>query len=324
MTLRYPDLESVKKEIETEITAYIHAITTLGSLREHLRNINIRCYVEKKLEKKIGGHKSPDLLIRSGNYLIVDHKYTESADSRTLASKVEEMKEYETTFILSSFESEARIEFEPEIVMLTPQKATTHFRKILNCPTTWGYRLNEEIIIEQSVGSVKDSKVLSLFDPTLFCPKAEEISKYKFVISRAPLPYTAYQVYTVLWTLWTPTRYFTPEFEVKYDDVLDVFNNLFPPWISGEIKQLNASRLQEAILCLQEIGWIRWLETEKKVIVYRSKGRYVPDLFSYLIDHCVKSQHARRVKEYEKKAKKLRVEEPLEQKKISDFFSLPK
>ena len=320
MTLRYPNLESVKKEIETETTAYIHAIATLGSLREFLRNMGIKCYIEKKIEKKGGGYKSPDLFIHSNNYLIADHKYTESKDERTLASKVKEMKEYETVFVLSDLESKPRIEIEPEIVMFTPKKVTKYLKKFLDCPITWGYKLNEEITIEQSIKSVKDSRVLSLFSPTLLCPKAKEISKYKFIISHAPIPYTAYQVYTVPWTLWTPTRYHAPDFEVKYDDVLGVFNNLFPPWISEEIRQLNVSRLQEALLCLQEMGWIRWLEMEKKVIVDRSKGRFLADSFSYLVDHLVKIEHARRVKGYEKEAKKLKVEEPLKQRRISDFL----
>ena len=325
MTLRYPDLESVKKEIETEINGYINSIAILGSLRDYLRNIKIECYIETKIEKKGGGFKTPDLLIHSDDFLLVDHKYTESRDRRTLGSKVEEMKEYESAFVFAQAgrDGERTVEFEPEIVMLTPQNATRFFARISGCPITWGYELDEVISINQSIRSVKDSKIPSLFDPILLCPKSEDVAKYKFIISNAPLPYTASQVYTVLWTLWRPPRaraLFTPEFEVQYENVLDMFNNLFPPWVSKEIKQLNASRLREALLLLQDVGWIRWLERERRIIVYRSKGKYIADLFPYLIDHNVKVVHAAKVKEYEKKLKETKVEE-VRQKKISDWLA---
>lgn len=61
LTLQYPDLTSVKKEIETEIAAYTNAIVTLASFREYLRNLGINSYIEKKIEKKGGGFKTPDL-----------------------------------------------------------------------------------------------------------------------------------------------------------------------------------------------------------------------------------------------------------------------
>jgi len=229
------------------------------------------------------------------------------------------MKEYETVFVLSDSESKST-EFEPEVIMLTPKRATRYFKGILNCPVTWGYKLNEEIVIEQSIGSVKDSKILSLFNPTCFCPKAEEVAKYKFIISHAPLPYTTYHVYTILWNLKPPTQFFVPEFEVKYGDILGIFNNLFPPWISGEIKQLNIKRLQKALLFLQNIGWIRWVKAEKSIIVNTSKGRYIADLFSYLVDRHVKIEHQKKVKEYEREIKKLEIEEPERQKKLADFL----
>lgn len=320
MTLRYPDLASVKKEIETEVHAYIHAITVLGSLREYFRNMGIKCYIERKIKKKEGTHKTPDLLIHSDNYLVVDHKYTESKEERTLADKVEEMKEYNIEFILPNLKSKTEIEFKPECIMLTPKKAVSFFKKILDCPITWGYTLNEEIVVEQGIGSVGDSKISSLFNPTLLCPKAEEVSKYKFIISHAPLPYTTCQVFIILYTLTPPTQYHTPEFDVKYDDILDQFNYLFPPWVSPEIRQLTPNRLNEALLLLQATGWIRWLEKEKKVIVYRRKGRFIADSLSYLIDKYVKIVHTEKVKEYEKKVKALKVEEPEKQRKLVDFL----
>ncbi len=320
MTLQYPDLDSVKKEIESEVNAYIHAITTLSSLREHLESMNIKCYIEMKIEKRKGNYKTPDLLICSDNYIVVDHKYTESKNEKTLTNKLKEMKEYDHVFIFHDARSKKENEFKPEIVMLTPEEIVKYFKEQLNCPITWGYRLNEEITINQSIGSVRDSKIASLFTPMLVCPKAEEISKYKFIISHPPLPYTACQIYTVLWTLSPPTEFFTPEFEVKYDDILSVFNNLFPPWVHSEIRQLNVKRLSAALLFLQKIGWIRWFETERIIIVDRRKGRLIADLLAFLIDHRVKIEHEKRVKDYEKKLKELEVTEKTKQTKIIKFI----
>ena len=123
--------------------------------------------IEKKKEI---GHKTPDLLICSNNYLVVDHKYTESTNEETLGGKVEEMKEYDTTFVFES------TEFKPEVVMLVPKNVVAAFKKILDCPVTWGYTLDEDIIISQNLGSVKDSRVVPLFNPNLFLWKHMSLS----------------------------------------------------------------------------------------------------------------------------------------------------
>jgi len=294
LTLHYPERDSVKRGIKSEVMAYIDAIMVLGSLRGYLVDIGIECFIEKKIMKKEGGHKIPDLLIRSQNYLVVDHKYTESTNEKTLTDKVTEIREYDTTFVHDL------TEFKPEIVMLTPKNATELLKKILGCPITWGYTLNEEIVIDQSIESVKDSKILSLFKPVFFCPKSKEVSKYKFIISHSPLPYTSCIVYTILWTLNPPTDYFTSEFDVNYDIILDTFNHLFPPWLSPEVKQLNDTRLKEALALLQSIGWIKWLETEKMVIFFKKKGRLAADTLEYLIDRCADIEYAEKVQDYER------------------------
>lgn len=318
MTLKYPDLESVKKGVTSEINAYIHAITVLSSLQAYLRDMNIDCYIEMKLRKKDGTHKTPDILISSANYIIVDHKYTESENERTLIGKTEEMKGYNATFIFKE-DRKSEIEFTPEVVMLTPERVVKHFRKLLDCPITWGYELDNEIVIKQAIGEVKDSTVLSLFNPDLLCPVAEEVSKYKFFISHSPLPYAAFQIYNILFTLSPPTQFFRSEFEVKYSDVLEGFNNIFPPWVRPEVKQLNVTRLGEALNFLQRVGWIRWFETKKIIIVYRNKGRLVADLLLYLTDKHVRMEHAKKVKEFEKELKLEALKKPKGQKKLMDF-----
>jgi hypothetical protein len=320
LSLTYPELESVKKEVLTEVRAYIDAIQVLSSLQDYLRGEGIECYIEKKLRRKVGDPKKPDLLICSENYVIVDHKYTESENETTLAGKLEEMKEYESIFLLGDGKSRSDKEFTAEVVMLTPEKSVTFFKRLLNCPITWGYNLEREIVIKQMIGAVKDSKISSLFNPDLLCSMAEEISRYKFFISHPPLPYAACEVYHVLWTLSPPNQFFGLEFEVKYKDILDVFNTLFPPWISGEAKQLNLRRLEEALEFLQSTKWVRWFKTEKLVIVYRNKGRNIGDLLSYLVDYCAKVEHAKRVIKFEKELKKLeQMQKPIAQKKLEDF-----
>lgn len=320
MALRYPLLESVKNEVTSEVNAYIHSITVLSSLQAYLRDMDIDCYIEMRLWKKDGKHKTPDLLIRSANYIVVDHKYTESKNEQTLTGKLEEMKKYDTTFILEDIESKSKNEFTPEVVMLTPKKIVKHFKELLNCPITWGYELDSEIVIKQAISAVKDSTISSLFNPNLICPVAEEISKYKFFISHPPLPYAACQIYNVLFTLSPPSQFFSPEFEVKYDVILKGFNEMFPPWIRREVKQLKVTRLSESLYFLQRVGWIKWFETEKIIIVSRNKGRQVGDLLSYLVDKHVKTEHTKRVKEFENQLKKLKaLETPKAQRKLEDF-----
>jgi hypothetical protein len=320
LSLKYPELESAKKEVSTEVHAYIDAITVLSSLQDYIRSVGIECHIERKLEKKNGNPKKPDLLICSDNYIIVDHKYTESENEKTLAGKLEEMREYNSTFVFSNGKPSFEKEFTPEVVMLTPEGSVASFRKLLDCPITWGYILDSEVVIKQMIWSIKDSKVLSLFNPNLICAMAEEISRYKFFISHPPLPYASCEIYNVLWTLSPPQQFFAPEFEVKYKDILGVFNSLFPPWISGEAKQLNVKRLEEALDFLQRTKWVKWFKTEKLVIVYRNKGRNIADTLSYLIDFYAKVLHTKRVIEYQKEVKKLeQLQKPVAQKKLDDF-----
>ncbi len=301
MPSRSPDAAEIKRCIEIEFNAYILEIQVLGSLREYLASMKITSYIEKKINKKDGNYKTPDLLISSDNFLIVDHKYTESTDERTLADKVNEMSEYKSTFLLHNNKNNKDIEFDPECVMLVPESAVKYFRKNLNSPVTWGYKLNGDVTIEQGIGTVQDSKILALFNPSMWFQKAEEIAKYKFVISDAPLAYSASQVYTILWTLMSsPSDYFATEFKVKYDTILEQFNHLFPQWVSPEVKQMNVTRLREALIFLQELGWVRWLESDKEVIVFKQKGRNMGDIISYLIEQQAKKLYEHQLRVYER------------------------
>lgn len=309
MTSAYPTLASVKNEIESEINAYIHSLTLLSSLREYFKSRGIDCHIEPKIKKKSGDPSAPDLLLHANNFLIVDHKYTQSTDQRTLSNKISEMKKYDAFFLLFDDGSQTEVETKPEVVMLTPEKNIPIFKTLSNCPITWGYVLEENIELRQSIGSVKDSRVLSLFTPTLSCPLSTEIAKYKFIISHPPTPYTAVQVYSFLWTLIQPTQLFAPEFEVKYDDILTVFNSFFPPWLRPEIRQMSVKRLEEAIDLLQKVGWIRWYKQENLILVDKTKGRLIPDISAYLIDNFVKIEHAKKVKKYEGKVKERKIPE---------------
>jgi hypothetical protein len=317
----YPTLASVKNEVESEVNAYIHSLTLLSSLREYFQSKGIECHIEPKIRKKNGDYNTPDLLLHSNNFLIVDHKYTESIDQRTLSNKINDMKKYDKLFLLPDDESQTEVETKPEVVMLAPAKSTPIFKTLSNCPITWGYVLEENIELRQSIGSVKDTKILSLFTPTISCPLSTEIAKYKFIISHPPTPYTAVHVYSFLWNLIQPTQFFAPEFEVKYDDVLTVFNSFFPPWLRPEIRQMSVKRLEEALDLLQKVGWIRWYKQEGLILVDRTKGRLIPDISSYLIDNFVKIEHARRVKKYEGKIKERKIlEKGPGQTSIMDFF----
>ena len=295
MEIQCPDRESIKKGIKTEVSAYIEAITILGSLKYHLEQSGFECFIEKKIDKKENGYKKPDLLIHSENYIIVDHKYTESNDEKNLSSKIKDIDEYKTTFKLNS------IEFTPEVVMLIPKPATESFKTITGCPTTWNYTINGEIIIDQCIGSIKDPKMLSLFKPKFICPKGRELSKYKFILSHAQVPYVACHVYIILWSLQPAPDFFASEFIVDYNQILEHFNNTFPPWVSSEVKQLNATRLQQSLMFLQIIKWIKWIETEKKVIVDKKKGKRIADFLEYFIDEYADQEYMRKMVEYEHK-----------------------
>jgi hypothetical protein len=317
----YPTLSNIKNEVESEVNAYIHSLTLLSSLREYFQGKGIECHIEPKIKKKVGDPSTPDLLLCSQNFIIVDHKFTDSSDQRTLSDKIEEMKKYDHLFLLQDRVTQTEVECKPEVVMLTSEKNVSSFKTFSSCPITWGYVLDDEITLKQSIGSVKDPKVLSLFNPTITCNLSGEIAKYKFIISHAPLPYTAVQVYSMLWNLIQPNQFFSREFEVKYDHILIIFNSYFPPWLRPEVRQMTVKRLDESLDFLQKVGWIRWYRNERTLSVDRTKGRLIPDLSAYLIDNYVKMEHARRVSEYEKSIKKQKVPpQGPNQRALTDFY----
>jgi hypothetical protein len=320
LALKYPDLDHVRNVITSEVQAYVHAVTVLSSLREVLQQNGLDCHIERKLYKKDGSYKKPDLLICSDNYVIVDHKYTESKAVDNLLDKIEVMKAYSAKFILNNAKGEEQTEFYPEVVMLTPEKAVQWFKEFLGCPITWGYTLNDEITIKQSVDSVKDLRVSSLFKPDLSFQRAEDIAKYKFVTSHSPLPYVACHVYIILFTLLPADQTFSDEFEVKYSEILSRFNTSYPPWVRPEIKQLNVKGLKKALRFLQSIGWIRWFEPEDIIVVDRNKGRLAGDLLAYFIEKLAKDQHEQLVQQYERELKKLEeAKKPKGQKSLIDY-----
>jgi hypothetical protein len=320
--MKYPDLDHVRNVITSEVQAYVYAVTVLSSLREVLQQNGFECHIEKKLYKRDGSHKKPDFLICSDNYIIVDHKYTKSKAVDNLLDKIEVMKGYNTKFILNNTKGEETKEFDPEVVMLTPQKAVQWFKGFLDCPITWGYELNDEITIKQSVRSIKDPRVSALFRPDLSFQRAEDIAKYKFITSDTPLPYVACHVYMILFTLRRPDQTFSDKFEVKYGELLDRINTLYPPWVRPEIKQLNVTKLREALHFLQGIRWIRWFKSENMVVVDKKKGQLVPDLLIYFIERLAKDQYEQLIKRYERERKELEeAKKPKEQRSLIDFIS---
>jgi hypothetical protein len=315
----YPRLDRVKKEIEGEVNGYVDAITLFSSLREYFQDKNIECQIEPKIKKKSGGYKTPDLLVKSDNFVIIDHKFTSSTDKENLMSKIDEMETYNKIFLF--VDSGLEKEVQPEVIMLTPEKATALFNSLLNCPITWGYVIEEQVEVKQSVRSVRDKNLLSCFNPSLLCSRSGELAKYKFILSHPPIPYTSCHVFTILWNLMQPTQLLTKEFDVKYSDILGIFNTFFPPWLRPEIKQMTITRLDEALTFLQDIGWIKWLQTDGLIIVDKSKGRMISDVFSYFMDKFVEMEHQKKVHEYEKKLKKsIEKKKGTSQKEISSYF----
>ena len=293
-----PDLEVIKKEIENEFRAYCDAIELLSSLRDFFHSKSIPCHIEKTVDKKDGGYKQPDLIVCSDNYLFIDHKYTKSQCERNLEEKISAVNEYDTIYI---FEDEKRnkIEIQPECVMLTPKDVIKSIRKKSNCPVTWGYKLDGSVWVEQSIGSVKDSKVSSFFNPVMVISLSSESTKYRFVLSHAPKAYTTFQVYSILWILYQPKDYYKTTFQITYRQILSDFNNMFSPWVLKEAHQLNPTRLKEALTFLSKLGWLELIDSPsgKVVLVNRKKGLKMGDLIPFF-----KAQHAQQ--EYERQMRK--------------------
>lgn len=319
-----PNIDAIKKQIEIEFRAYVNAISVLGTLRDYFQEHSFICYVEKRIEKKAGNYKTPDLLLRSNNFLFIDHKYTESGDDKNLDDKIEKMKEYNTIFVFKDPDTSVPVEFQPECVMLTPRDIIKYLKKKANCPVTWGYKLDGTVAIEQSIGKVKDLRVDSLFSPTLLAPISDEARKYKFILSHAPKSYTTVQVYAILWTMHSAKDFLKPTFQVKYSEILKYFNQSFSPWISPEAMQLNASRLKEALRFLHSLRWIKLLDSDsgKIIEVIRKRGRSMGDVIPYLINEQAKEEYAKQLKKYVKQSEtKVSKEKPeFKQERLTDYF----
>ena len=86
------------------------------------------------------------------------------------------------------------------------------------------------------------------------------------------------------------------------------------------MQQLNPTRLKKSLGLLEDIGWIKWLETEKKVIVFKTTGRLTADTLGNLIDRHTENEFAKKVKEYEKEREELeKLAKGFEQKQLADY-----
>lgn len=320
-----PNMDAMKRQIEIEFRAYVNAISVLGALRDYFEEHSFTCYIEKKIDRKAGNYKTPDLLVRSDSFVIIDHKYTESDDDKNLNDKIEKMNEYNTIFVFKDQESSVPVEFQPECVMLTPREIIKYLRKKTNCPVTWGYKLDGTVAIEQSIGRVKDPRIGSLFSPTLLAPISDEARKYKFILSHAPKSCTTFQVFAILWNMHSAKDYLKPTFQVKYSEILKYFNQSFSPWISPEATQLNTTRLKEALRFLDGLHWINLLDSDsgKTIVVIRRKGRSMGNVIPYLINEQVKEEYAKELKKYVKQSEKTKApkEKPeFKQERLTDYF----
>ena len=147
--------------------------------------------------------------------------------------------------------------------MLTPEKSASLFNSLLNCPITLGI-LNRRRNRNQTKHPLSSrQQLLSFFNPTFIIPRSGELAKYRFILSHAPVPYTACNVYNTLWNLIPAAQLLAKEFQVKYSDILSIFNTFFPPWLRPEIKQMTVTRLDDALNFLQVVGWIRLDKTRR-------------------------------------------------------------
>ena len=324
-----PNLDIIKNQVDTEFRAYVDAIEVLSALRDFLTSKSINCYIEKRVHKKSNNlPKEPDFIIQSGAYLFVDHKYTKSSDDKTLESKVQEIAEYNCSFIFEDQKTKLLIEINPECIMLTPKEVVKNFKKKTNCPITWGYKLDGGVYIEQSIGSVNNAQILSFFNPTLIIPLSAERRRYRFVLSHAPKPYTTWQIYSTIFIMYRTKDFDKSTFEVKYSEILADFNNLFPPWILKEAKQLNARRLEEALTFLKELGWLEIIDApnspEKTIVVDRKKFSKTGDALSYFKSEYAKQLFDEQMKQYKASiGKKGLGTSKQEQVKMSQFFNYP-
>ncbi|MGD6807347.1 MAG: hypothetical protein ACQCN4_10370 [Candidatus Bathyarchaeia archaeon] len=301
-----PNIDLIKSKIETEFKAYTDSIEVLGALREFLDKNAITSYIEKKVYKINGGDKQPDLLVVSKNFLFIDHKFTKSNEPKTLEDKIEEMAEYNRSFYFDDPKSRKRIQITPECVMLTPKEVIKHFRKNAKCPITWGYKIDGTVFIEESIGKVNDSKIASFFKPSLIIPISRERRKYRFVLSHAPKCYTAFQVYNAICFIYNSKDCDKTTFQANYNDLLSDFNDLFPPWVLKEAKQLNATRLDEALSLLTRLGWIEVVNSQsgKVIIVNRKKFLRTGDVLGLFKAEEAKELFEQKMREYKVQEKK--------------------
>jgi hypothetical protein len=317
-----PDFDTIKNQIDTEFKGYTDSIEVLSALRDFLDFRSIPCYIEKKVYKTEGGEKQPDLIVASKNFLFIDHKYTKSDDPRTLEGKIKEVNEYNHSFYFEDPKTKTRIEITPECVMLTPKEVVKHFRKKTKCPITWGYKLDGSVYIEQSIGSVSDSQISAFFSPYLIVPLSAERRKYRFVLSHAPKSYTTYQVYSTIYFMYQTKDFDKTTYQAKYEDILSDFNDLFSPWVLKEAKQLNVTRLDEALAFLSRLGWIEVVDSPsgKIIIVNKKKFFRTGDVVGFFKTEDAKALFEEKMREYRAMEKKGYPSQKTEQLKMTRFF----
>lgn len=277
------EIEDLKRATKQKIDSYIFSLKLYVSAKAFLeRSLSTRVFVEKDIDKTIGGKKRPDLFFATTQgHVLIDHKYIMSSDGVTLNAHLDDMRSYQGDYLINDQQ------VKPEVIMLCPlESAREYSEQGISCPVPiLGYLLEREITVEQVVGQIQDTSLRSMFNPRMVFPVSNSAYKYKFIREEPPLPYTAQSVFASLWPL--RMDFESPEFKVDYQVVLEQFNTLFPRWLAPDILQMTPGRLNDALHFLNGIGWIRWEGGGDSISVLVSKGGRIPDLLDYLIDEYI-------------------------------------
>lgn len=309
--------EKALDEVVRDFNEYEHQRLVCLSMREYYTQGQTRAWCEPEIKPTTGDNKTPDLLLRHGDWIVLDYKEITSTKKDTLNAHIDDMNKYQQEFV---FQSQT---FDPDVAIICPMKTAGAFKGVVNTVPILGCKLDKEIRLKHIAGAFKSTAIRQFFTQEQVIPLATRTSTHKFLRHEPKcISYTAEIVRSALWQLNLSVG--SDEIRVSKTDLIDVLETFYPPYLKNDrgfdIRQVTEGRVDQAIKFLLKFDFVE-IEYEQKgtkqeevIVTSRSKGRQVTNFLKYFQEKEARLRVAKQQKSERRRTRELERQRKKEEK----------
>jgi len=261
---------------------YTDSVTFFSVFKDEMDKAKLSCEVEHDF--KISGSKrenrNPDFAIMKGNDIIdvIEHKASISSPQNAL----EEFTDAEKQYRILDYNG---VVSKPSITVLYPEWSRIHVDKVRDkVPSdvslcAFDQTSADDVITFKLEGDGCCDDVKEILDGNSIRFKATAYSKYKFIRRDPPIPYTAFQIWGLLYGFLDSKSSDKVEIPVSYKELCRRAEYFFPPWIRNN-HQVKSNRMMSALKFLQTTKFVK-IAGDDTIVRYSNRGTKSGDLQAY-------------------------------------------